>query len=95
MEIKNYYQNVQSNGENRRSHHFSVADTAAMIAHEVITKGRSDGWAGDTEDLKNVATVLKQFNIHYTDDFKGTWQYKILRTGCDDTCPVFVKSIGG
>ena len=55
----------------------AIEEDAGQIAREVITCGKSEGWCGNTEeDLKNVVSILKDFNIHYVDDMRGTWEHR-------------------
>jgi hypothetical protein len=70
MKIERYYQKVSWETED------TVQELAARIAKDVILKGKSEGWAGESTDKDNVAALLKDFNIHYVDDFFGTWAFK-------------------
>lgn len=48
---------------------------ASEIAAEVVYSGRSRGWSGDIEQLEQLEEMLGRFNIGYTDDMYGDWEY--------------------
>lgn len=50
-------------------------EDAAEIAAEVVRRGKSTGWAGDTKVVAALETALAPFNIGYTDDLHGTWAH--------------------
>ena len=48
---------------------------AAVIAWEVIAKGKSSGWEGASDQFQEVQKVLMAFNIRYTNPERGEWTY--------------------
>lgn len=53
--------------------YLSLDHAAATIAHEVIVHKCSARWCGSLEDLEQMQTILKPFNIVYVDDMSGKW----------------------
>jgi hypothetical protein len=51
-------------------------NAASEIAGEVVSTGRSRGWAGsDMELMSEIAEQLAKFNIGYVDDMWGDWAF--------------------
>ena len=48
---------------------------ASEIAAEVVSRGSSTGWSGDTNHLRIIQGILADFNIGYVDDMHGKWSY--------------------
>jgi hypothetical protein len=59
-----------------RNYNGEITLSASTIASEVVLGGRSEGWAGSSEDLEKVEQALARFNIRYVDDMFGRWEYR-------------------
>ena len=52
----------------------SLSLAAAQIAKEVVERNSSKNWCGSLEDLGEIKSILKPFNIAYVDDLVGEWK---------------------
>jgi len=68
----------------KRYHQMTARVAAALIAEEVIQHGKSTGWSGSLEEKDEVAEILEQYNIHYTDDASGEWGFRPSVTSTEE-----------
>lgn len=80
--IDNYLRKQMSTSPNARMagqmrpYYRPIYAVCAEIADEVVRKGESKGWRGSDFALQTeIAQRLARFNIGYTDDMFGTWEY--------------------
>lgn len=56
---------------------YAIKDCASTIMLEVIHNGFSEGWCGGLEEKEAVEKVLNKFNVFYTHDMLGRWDFLI------------------
>lgn len=62
----------------RKYKDYTLKMCAAKIMYDIVLHGLSSGWSGDSEIVKELKFLLKNYNVHYVDDLYGEWALKSL-----------------